>query len=162
MQYLGLALLIMLIMELVSIMVVANLIGGLATFGLIILSFCLGLFILRRTAGFSKVLMAGELLRGTQSGVSMYQMMWPIRIPIAGFFFMLPGFISTLAAVLLLLPFKGKPMVATQNFNTFHTTPPPRDDDIIDADFTVNNGKPSHSTNTKRPLEVIEHQKDAE
>ncbi|XXQ68898.1 FxsA family protein [Neisseriaceae bacterium B1] len=164
MQYLGFAFLVMLFLEVLSIVVMANMIGGLATFGLIVLSFVLGLFILRRTAGFSKVLMAGELLRG-QGAMSFYQMMWPIRIPVAGFLLMLPGFLSTIGALVLLLPIKGKPIVQaqTQVFgdNPFATPHQARDDgDIIDGDYVVRDGDKAHPTSARKHLEVIEHQKD--
>lgn len=168
MQYLGFVFLVMLFLEILSIVLMVKVIGGLATFGLIILCFFLGLFMLRRTAGFSKVLMAGELLRG-QGAMSFYQMMWPIRIPIAGFLLMLPGFVSSMGALLLLLPFKGKPVVqgSAQGFGgRFGDNPfaagqtQTRDDDVIEGDFVVRESGQSRSSPPRKPLDVIEHQKD--
>ncbi|MDO4433848.1 MAG: FxsA family protein [Alysiella sp.] len=166
MRYLGLAFLILLAIEIFSIMVMAKLLGGLTVFILMILSFILGLFILRRTAGFAKVLMAGELLRG-QGGISFYQMMWPVRIPIAGVLLMSPGFVSTFGALMLLLPFKGKPLAQQHTsqgtrFGGFEfghgafygRTRQNHDEDIIEGDFTVH----THTTKqAKRQQGVIEH-----
>lgn len=167
MQYLGFVFLMMLFLEILSIVLMVKMIGGLATFGLIILCFILGLFMLRRTAGFSKVLMAGELLRG-QGTMSFYQMMWPIRIPVAGFLLMLPGFASSITALLLLLPFKGKPVVqgTAQGFsgqfgsNPFAGGQTQAHDDVIEGDFVVREGGQSRSSSVRKPLDVIEHQKD--
>lgn len=168
MQYLGFAFLAMLFLEILSIVMMVKLIGGLATFGLIILFFVLGLFILRRTAGFSKVLMAGELLRG-KGEMSFYQMMWPIRIPVAGFLLMLPGFLSSFAALMLLLPFKGKPIMQgqTQTFGTAfgdnpfaQTQKTYHQDDIIEGDFVVRDGANTRAGSKRQTMDAIEHQAD--
>lgn len=39
--------------------------------------------------------------------VSIYSLLWPLRYLLAGILFLIPGVISDLFAVLLLLPFKG-------------------------------------------------------
>lgn len=166
MHYLGLAFLLAFGLEILSIIIMADWVGGLVTLGLMILSFITGLFIMRRTAGFAKVLMAGGLLRGKGS-LSFYQMMWPVRIPVAAFLLMLPGFLSTFGALILLLPIKGKPITHTQTFSsTFggtsfdqtHTNT--QNGDIIEGDFVVRNANDAGHTPKRKLLDVIEHQKD--
>lgn len=162
MRFLGLFLLAGLAAEIVSIVLVADWIGGLATFGLMILSFVSGGFILRRTAGFAKVLMAGEMMRG--GGMSVYQLLWPVRIPLAAVLLMLPGFLSSLAAVLLLLPFKGKPLVANSGqtrFTAYGTEfggyGSDKQGDVIDSeDYVVRES--GRTTRKGRQQDVIEHQ----
>lgn len=159
MQFFGLAFLVGAVLEVVSIVLMAEWIGGWATFGLMVLGFVAGSFILRRTAGFAKVLMAGEMMRG--GGMSFYQMMWPVRIPVAGFLLMLPGFLSSLAAVLLLLPFKGKPVSGSVNGAAFGANPfaaPRRENegDVIDSeDYVVREG--SRNARKGKEQDVIEH-----
>lgn len=167
MQYLGFAFLAMICLEILSIMLMVGAIGGWATLGLMILSFFLGSFILRRNAGFSKILMTGEILRA-KNGVSIYQMMWPIRIPLAGFLLMVPGFVSSIAAIVLLLPIKGKPVMdahnqtfgATFGNHPFQQNPRANDEDIIDGDFVVRNQPFKQNTRPLNPSDIIEHQKD--
>lgn len=159
MQYLSLIVLVTLILEILSIILVASWLGFFATFGLILLSFFTGLFVMKRNAGFAKVLMASELLRAQNQGsVSFYQMMWPIRIPVAGFLLMLPGFLSSLGALGLLLPIKGKPIETTHFGNKpFQAASQTQDGDIIDAEFVVRHGtKPAGQ---RKQLEIIEHEK---
>lgn len=158
MQYLGLVLLFGAVAEIISIVLMADWIGGWATFGLMVLSFAVGLFVLRRTAGLAKVLMAGEMMRG--SGMSFYQMMWPVRIPAAALLLMLPGFASSLAAVLLLLPFKGKTAAGGVHGKVFRGGPfgqtPNNTGDVIDSeDYVVRGGGRKNSAGKEK--DVIEH-----
>lgn len=154
MQFLGMFLLAGLIFEVLSIVVMTKLIGGLGTVALMILSFFIGLWLLRRNAGISKVMVAGELLRN-QGQMSVYQMLWPIRIPMAGFLLMVPGFVSSAVALLLLLPFKGKPIAQTSGtqqfsgaFGGFTRSGKPQDDDIIEGDFVV---RPNSQSDVQSP-----------
>ncbi|MDK4526755.1 FxsA family protein [Kingella kingae] len=158
MQFIGIFFLISIALEILSIILVSKMIGGLAAFALIILSFFVGSFLIRRNAGISKVLMAGELLRN-KGQISWYQMLLPIRIPLAGFLLMIPGFLSSIVALLLLIPFKGKPIASTQNQAHFEQhfaygqrsqSSKPHDDDIIDSDFVV---QPKSNDNTPAKLE---------
>lgn len=158
MRFLGLAFLVGMVLELVSIVLMVQWIGGWPTLGLIVLGFVAGLFILRRTAGFAKVLMAGEMMRG--GGMSFYQMMWPVRIPAAGLLLMLPGFLSSLAAVLLLLPLKGKPVAGSSNGASFGGNPfasqSHNTGDVIDSeDYVVRNS--GAASRKGREQDVIEH-----
>ena len=166
MQYLGFSLLIFIALEIFSIILVAKAIGGFAAFALIILCFMAGSFIMKRSAGLSQLLMAGSLLK-SGGRISIYQMLYPIRIPFAAFLLMMPGFFSDLIALLLLLPFGGgaSSSAGTQqqsgsfgNF-TYQTYQNRRDtdDDIIEGDFVVRDSKkqPENSSLDN----VLEHKK---
>lgn len=164
MQYMLFALLAMLGLEIVSIVVVAHAIGVLAILMLMIVSFILGSFIMRRTAGLSSLLMGGAIFR-SGSQLSLYQMLWPIRLPAAAFLLMVPGFFSSIIALILLLPFQGKSFSGSAHTQTFeHTfdgftrtrTRKMDDEDVIDGDFVVKNTEPERSQ-TKRQIEIIEH-----
>lgn len=159
MQYLGIGFLAMIVLEIMSIVWVAGWLGGAATFGLILLSAAAGAMLLRQR-GLSSIFLAAALLRGSGQ-VSAYQLLWPIRFTLAGLLLMSPGFLSTLGALLLMLPFKGKPLAGLsqpgasmfgqppfgQNpFHTAYRTKHTDDDDIIEGDFTVetdNEAKPA-------------------
>lgn len=107
MRYLGWLFPAFFILEIVSIVLVSQWLGG-WTLVLMALQFLAGLFLLRNL-GFSNVLVAGETLRHNPKGVSVYQLMWPVRFIIAGVLLLSPGFASSLVSVLLMLPFKGGP-----------------------------------------------------
>ena len=163
MQYLGFSLLIFIALEIFSIILVAKVIGGFAAFALIILCFMAGSFIMKRSAGLSQLLMAGSLLK-SGGRISIYQMLYPIRIPFAAFLLMMPGFFSDLIALLLLLPFGGgaSSSAGTQQQSgsfTYHTYQNRRDtdDDIIEGDFVVRDSKkqPENSSLDN----VLEHKK---
>lgn len=163
MHYVLFALLAMLGLEIMSIVLVTQIIGGWATLILMIVSFVLGSFIMRRTAGLSSLLMGGAVFR-SGNNVSLYQMLWPIRIPVAAFLLMMPGFLSSLIALILLIPFQGKPLSGSHSSQTFgHTfdgftrTSRPDDDDIIDGDFVVKN--PDHFSSSSHKIERIEYKK---
>ena len=125
MQYLGIALLILIFAEILSIVFIAKLIGALAALCLMILAFMFGSFLMKRSAGLSQLMLAGGILR-TGGQISLYQMLYPIRIPIAAFLLMLPGFFSDLIALLLLLPFGSAPNSNSQQQSPFSNNEPIR------------------------------------
>lgn len=166
MRFFGIGFLVLLFLEIMSIVWMADWIGGAATLGLMILSFIVGVMMLRHT-GLSGVLLAGATLRSGQQ-VSMYQMLWPIRYTVAALLLMSPGFASMLIALVLLLPFKGKPIAEMQGgvftassgnnpFDPQNTRARPRDDgDIIEGEYTV---EPDQQPSAKQP-DYIEHKRD--
>ena len=172
MQYLGIALLILIFAEIFSIVFIAKLIGALAALCLMILAFMFGSFLMKRSAGLSQLLLAGGILR-TGGQISLYQMLYPIRIPIAAFLLMLPGFFSDLIALLLLLPFGSAPNSNSQqqspfsSYDPFNQSPFTRgsggnqgnDGDIIEGDFVVRDGKPQRQPENKHQPDLIEHKK---
>ena len=151
MQYFGIGFLVLLFLEIMSIVWVADWLGGGVTLFLMIASFALGLFMLRRI-GLAGVLLAGSTLRS--GGVSLYQLLWPIRYTVAGMLLMSPGFVSTLIAGILLLPIKGGLTISTpqhegrpfgadfeHNNDGFRSQATrariDRNDDIIEGEYTI-------------------------
>lgn len=156
MRFLGLAFLVLLGLEILSIVLVAKWLGFWITVGLMVLGFFAGSFLLRRNKGLSGMMMAGALLQG---GVSVYQMLWPVRIPVAGVLLMIPGFFSSLIALVLLLPFRGKPIANGKSAHFsgtfgqggfgaagFQQRRQQDDDDIIEGDFVVREEAKRNST----------------
>lgn len=137
MQLIGIFLLAGAVLEVLSIVMMVKLIGGMLTFALMVLSFILGSYLIGRNAGVSKVMLAGALLRG-HGRMSLYQMLWPVRIPVAGGLLMIPGFLSSVLALLLLLPLKGGKAQEPQGASPFFTQrQTARDDDVIEGEFVV-------------------------
>lgn len=148
MPYFGIIFLILLFLEIMSIVWVADWLGGGITFLLMLASFALGIFMLRRM-GASGLFLTAAAMRG-KGKVSLYQLLWPIRYTVAAVLLMSPGFVSMLAAVVLMLPFKGKPVAdlgagmsdaAGQDGFTYARRNPNRSDsDVIEGDYTVTEG----------------------
>ena len=137
MQLIGIFLLAGAVLEVLSIVLMVKWIGGMLTFALMVLSFILGSYLIGRNAGVSKVMLAGALLRG-HGRMSLYQMLWPVRIPVAGGLLMIPGFVSSVLALLLLLPLKGGKVQEPQGASPFFTQrQAARDDDVIEGEFVV-------------------------
>ena len=158
MQFFGIGFLVLLFLEIMSVVWVADWLGGGALF-LMIVSFVGGMMMLRHT-GISGLLLAGAAVRSGQE-ISLYQMLWPVRYAVAALLLMSPGFVSTVFALLLLLPLKGRPIADTDAGNAAvfgRTAPFSRQDeggDIIEGEYTVTSG------NTQNPKqEYIEHKPD--
>lgn len=157
MHFFGIGFLVLLFLEIMSIVWVADWLGGGWTFLLMILSFAGGVMMLRHT-GISGVLMAGATMRSGK-GISLYQMLWPIRYTVAALLLMSPGFVSLAIALILLLPIKGKPIVHMEHFQTGQNPfqyPPKQHPkgDIIEGEYTVT--RPSE----KDKQNYIEHKPD--
>ena len=97
MQFLGIGFLVLIFLEIMSIVWVADWLGGATTLALMILSFVIGLLMLRRF-GMSGVLLAASAAR-SGGNVSAYQLLWPIRYALAALMLMSPG-----VAAILMLP----------------------------------------------------------
>ena len=136
MQFLGIGFLVLIFLEIMSIVWVADWLGGATTLALMILSFVIGLVMLRRF-GMSGVLLAASAAR-SGGNVSAYQLLWPIRYALAALMLMSPGFASSMVAAILMLPIKGKPIVNVQNHAPFGSSQSRRyDGAIIEGDYTV-------------------------
>ena len=98
MQFLGIGFLVLIFLEIMSIVWVADWLGGATTLALMILSFVIGLLMLRRF-GMSGVLLAASAAR-SGGNVSAYQLLWPIRYALAALMLMSPGFASSMVAVI--------------------------------------------------------------
>ena len=146
MRYFGFGLLGFGVLEVMSVFWMAGRIGGGMTFVLMVLSAMAGVFMLRRM-GLSGVLLAASAARGGGK-VSAYQMLWPVRYAVAGLLLLSPGFVSTAAAVLLMLPFKGgraAEMSFTAYFSGMRGGRSRDDDDVIEGEYSTvdGNGRPS-------------------
>ena len=155
MQYFGIGFLVLIFLEIMSIVWVADWLGGGWTLFLMALSFISGILMLRHT-GISGLLLAGAAVRSGQN-ISLYQMLWPIRYTAAAVFLLSPGFISTAVALLLLIPFKGNAAVSsTQSFQSRQTYSSAKDDeDIIEGEYTV-----TRTSKADKPQDYIEHKPD--
>ena len=155
MQYFGIGFLVLIFLEIMSIVWVADWLGGGWTLFLMALSFISGIFMLRHT-GISGLLLAGAAVRSGQN-ISLYQMLWPIRYTAAAVFLLSPGFISTAVALLLLIPFKGNATVSsTQSFQSRQTYSFSKDDvDIIEGEYTV-----TRTSKADKLQDYIEHKPD--
>ena len=155
MQYLGIGFLVLIFLEIMSIVWVADWLGGGWTLFMMALSFISGIFMLRHT-GISGLLLAGAAVRSGQN-ISLYQMLWPIRYTAAAVFLLSPGFISTAVALLLLIPFKGNAAVSsTQSFQSHQTySSAKEDEDIIEGEYTV-----TRTSKADKPQDYIEHKPD--
>lgn len=158
MQFLGIFFLMAFVLEILSIVFMAKLIGGWATLGLMILAVMFGSFLMRNNANVAKLILAGGFLKNGR--VSWYELLLPIRLPVAGLLFLLPGFLSDVVGLLLLIPFKGKPIANQSAFyqQTFSGSSSKRsnDDDVIEGDFVVKNEKGDTQTKNQS-INVIEH-----
>ena len=158
MRFFGIGFLVLIFLEIMSIVWVADWLGGGITLLLMIISFIAGVMMLRNT-GLSGILLAGATMR-SGGEVSMYQLLWPIRYTVAALLLMSPGFVSLLIALILLLPIKGRPIAETGGAFTAQGTfrQPRRSDegDIIEGEFTV---EPEEKPAPKQP-DYIEHKRD--
>ena len=161
MQYFGIGFLVLIFLEIMSIVWVADWIGGGWTLFVMAVSFISGIFMLRHT-GISGLLLAGAAVRSGQN-ISLYQMLWPIRYTAAAVFLLSPGFISTAVALLLLIPFKGNtPVSSAQSFQSRQTYGPAKDDEDTRLRApakptnrrTISNTNPIDDFLHKRPSEL--------
>ena len=129
-----------------SIVWVADWLGGGWTLFVMALSFISGIFMLRHT-GISGLLLAGAAVRSGQN-ISLYQMLWPIHYTAAAVFLLSPVLFQPPFALLLLIPFKGNAAVSsTAVFQSRQTYSSAKDDeDIIEGEYTVYTHQQSRQT----------------
>ncbi|MEN2427516.1 FxsA family protein [Chromobacterium vaccinii] len=132
MRVLPLLLLIYPFAEIAALVALADLIGGLAVFLLVVLSSMLGLWMLRNQK-LGALLTLGSVMRQGDK-VSLYSLLWPLRYALAGLLFLLPGLLSDLAAILLLLPLKG-PDISLRATGAAPSAGPAGNGDIIEGEF---------------------------
>lgn len=150
MRFFGGLLVSFVVLEIVSIVLMASWIGGGPTLLLMLISFIAGLTMLRRV-GLAGVAAISATLHQRRNG-SPYQMLWPIRYGVAAFLLMSPGFVSDILTMLLLFPFKDQPLSGGYDARQAQADAfrrnganPNQDDDIIEGDFTV-----QHDSSTRR------------
>ncbi|MDO4907306.1 FxsA family protein [Neisseria sp.] len=159
MRFFGIGFLVLLFLEIMSIVWVADWLGGGATLALMVLSFIAGVMMLRHT-GLSGVLLAGAAMKNGGE-ISLYQMLWPVRYAVAALLLMSPGFVSLVTALILLLPFKGRPIAQMNttggsfgNAGNPFSRPPDGSGDIIEGEYTVT------TPSEKQKQDYIEHKPD--
>ncbi|POZ63262.1 FxsA family protein [Chromobacterium alticapitis] len=134
MRALPLLLLIYPFAEIAALVALAGRIGGFAVFMLVILSSLLGLWMLRNQK-LGALLTLGSVLRQGDK-VSLYSLLWPLRYALAGLLFLLPGLLSDLAAILLLLPLKGPDIqLRTAGPSPGPAAGPAQNGDIIEGEY---------------------------
>ncbi|WP_374421995.1 FxsA family protein [Chromobacterium sp.] len=119
--------------EIAALVALADRFGGLAVFVFVVLSSLLGLWMLRNQQ-IGALFTLGSVMRQGER-VSLYSLLWPLRYLLAGVLFLIPGVISDLAAVLLLLPFKG-PNIAVNARGAAGGGHSSADNDVIDGEYT--------------------------
>lgn len=133
MRALPLLLLIYPFAEIAALVALADHIGGLAVFLLVLLSSLLGLWMLRNQK-LGALLTLGSLMRQGDK-VSLYSLLWPLRYALAGLLFLLPGLLSDIAAILLLLPLKG-PDIQLRTPGAGPSAAPAGNSDIIEGEYS--------------------------
>lgn len=128
------------IIEILLLVSLANHIGLMATLLYLILSALLGSWMLRNQK-LGTLLTLGSIMRQGER-VSIYSLLWPLRYALAGVLFIIPGILSEVGAILLLLPLKG-PAMQTASRQA------PMDDDVIEGEFQRVDDRPD----TGRTLE---------
>jgi len=121
--------------EIATLVMLADKIGAGWTLLFVIASALLGLTMLRNQK-IGALLTLGAMFRQGEQ-VSIYSLLWPLRYVLAGVFFLIPGLISDVLAVLLLLPLKGPSITMRNGAATGPgSTPPGSNPDIIEGEYT--------------------------
>lgn len=115
--------------EIAALVTLAGHIGAGGVMLFILVSALLGIVMLRNQK-IGALLTLGSLMNAGGQ-VSLYGLLWPLRYTLAGVLFIVPGVISDILALVLLLPIKG-PAIAVHR-PTGPVTPPA--DDIIEGEY---------------------------
>ncbi|WP_174873585.1 FxsA family protein [Vogesella oryzae] len=122
-------------LEMYSLFLLADKIGGSWTLLWIITSFFLGT-LLMRSSKLGGLLTAVTTLR--EGKVGLFSLLWPVRLMFAGLLLAIPGLISDVFALLLLLPWPS-PKIADINlgggFNNGARPGNEQADDIIEGEY---------------------------
>lgn len=122
-----LLLLIYPLLEIATLVTLAHHLGGGVVFLLVVASSLLGIWMLRNQKLGALLTLSSVLRQGQQ--VSLYSLLWPLRYALSGLLFAIPGILSDLLAILLLLPFKGPSLKNV-------TSPTGMADDVIEGEFS--------------------------
>lgn len=118
--------------EVALLVMLADRFSGTAVLLYLLASALLGIVMLRNQR-IGALLTLGSLL-GQRENTSLYSLLWPLRYTLAGVLFIIPGVLSEIAGILLLLPLKG-PRFAQAAPMRDATTPPPHGADIIEGEY---------------------------
>ena len=135
-----LALFIYPFVEIASLIMMAGHLGATFTLFWVIGSALLGILMLRNQQ-IGRLLTLGAVFKQGER-LSLYSLLWPLRYVLAGVLFIIPGVISDVLAVVLLLPLKG-PQIKMQEtrFEGWQGPAQERnsDGDVIEGEFTSKN-----------------------
>lgn len=130
-----LALILYPFIEIAMLVMMASHLGATFTLLWIIISALLGIVMLRNQR-VGRLLTLGAIFNQGEQ-VSLYSLLWPLRYVLAGVLFIIPGVISNILAVILLLPLKGPQIKMQETRFEYHSGPERSDNgDIIDGEFT--------------------------
>jgi UPF0716 protein FxsA len=115
------------VIEILLLVSLASHIGLMATLLYLIASALLGSWMLRNQE-LGALLTLGSVMRQGRR-VSIYSLLWPIRYAFAGVLFIIPGILSEIAGILLLLPLKGPEVRSTSS------QAQSQDNDVIEGEF---------------------------
>lgn len=90
--------------EIFSLLSLADAIGGGWTIAWLLFTVLLGV-VMMRNSKLASLLTIGSVLK--QGQVSLLALLWPLRVMLAGLLFAIPGLISDVLALLLMLPWRG-------------------------------------------------------
>lgn len=79
------------------------------------------------------LLTLGSIMRQGE-GLSVYSLLWPLRYSLAGVLFIIPGLLSEIAGLLLLLPLKGPDIKVFTPGGAQAQQPSPQDD-VIEGEY---------------------------
>ncbi|SCK10417.1 FxsA family protein [Vogesella sp. LIG4] len=122
-------------LEMYSLFWLADHIGGGWTLVWLLVSFVLGSMLMRGSKLGALLTIAGTLRQGN---VNLFTLLWPLRIMIAGLLLAIPGLISDVFALLLLLPWPGPKLTELNmgdNFRQPPQNPPSGEADIIEGEY---------------------------
>lgn len=139
------AFLLLPLIEVASIIQVSRWIGVLPTLTLLVAFACLGLYLIRSQS----ILLGGRIVEAMRQGVPPEKPLLDSGVvSLAGFLFMIPGFVTDILALLLLIPlarrqiWRGIAFVVRSRFRTWEAsaqrgkTGHSRHDDVIDVEYT--------------------------
>ncbi|MDF0605641.1 FxsA family protein [Neisseriaceae bacterium TC5R-5] len=132
--------------EVAALVALADRFSGMAVFLFVVGSSLLGLWMLRNQKLGALFAISSMMRQGER--VSLYSLLWPLRYMLAGVLLLIPGVISDLLAVLLLLPFKGPSIQVNTQHNRPTNAETKQDDTIIDGEYS------------RVPEPLIKHQHD--
>ena len=115
------------LLEIATLVTLAHHLGGGVVFLLVLASSLLGIWMLRNQKLGALITLASVVRQGQQ--VSLYSLLWPLRYALSGLLFAIPGILSDVLAILLLLPFKGPNLNKMANPGTMA-------EDVIEGEFS--------------------------
>lgn len=124
--------------EIATLVMMASHLGARFTLFWVIASALLGILMLRNQQVGRLLTLGAVFKQGDQ--ISLYSLLWPLRYVLAGVLFIIPGVISDILAIILLLPLKG-PQIKMQeaHFGQWQDQAHQENGDVIEGEYTSKN-----------------------